>query len=215
MNRLLKGCLLASLCFNVMFAVGYFCAPTGAEPPESPEAAAAAVADKFGLDEAQRAAFADLRREAHDKAAELARYATLLQHQLWSEAADPAADPKAIEATAEDLAAVRDAYRQVQLGQFRRFLDCLDAPQRQAIVQRFRRWQERRGAAILEKLDSDKDGRLSPPERLKGLRNIRERIEQFRDRVHDAPGPQMRPRRFLGPRPFEGSHPPDKKETAK
>lgn len=176
MNRLLKGFLLVSVSFNVMFAIGYFCAPSTAKAPESPDAAAADVADQLGLDDTQRAAFAALRKEADDEAEELAQHAALLQQQLWSEAADPAADPKTVEGTAKDLGAVRDAYREVQVGQFRRFMGILTPEQRQAVTERLGAQRPGLRARIEREFDADGDGTLSPAERGNALRTFRERF---------------------------------------
>ncbi len=188
MNRLLKGFLLVSVSFNVMFAIGYFCAPSMATAPGSPDASAADVADTLGLDDTQRAAFAALRKEAHDEAEELAQHAALLQQQLWSEAADPAADQKTIEDTAKDLGAVRDAYREVQVGQFRRFMGILSPEQRQAVTERLGAQRPGLRARLEREFDTDGDGVLNPAERENALRAFRERFPGGRPKaLHSAP----------------------------
>jgi hypothetical protein len=205
MNRLLKGFLLVSVSFNVMFAVGYFCAPSTAEPPESPDAAAAALADKLGLDASQQATFASLRREANERAAELAQHAALLQEQLWSEAADPAADPKTIESTAKDLGAVRDAYREVQVAQFRRFMGVLTPQQRQAVMERRRTQRPGLRARLEREFDTDGNGVLDPAERENALRAFRERF-----RGAHPEGPRSAPLEPGGRRVPQESWPPRK-----
>ena len=184
MTRPLRIPLLVSLSFNAMFVIGYFCTPTAGQAPESAEQAANLVAQKLGLDSRQREAFVSLRNEAHQQAEELAQTASLLQNQLCCESASPAADPKAVAELQEDLAGVREVHQQFQLDQFRRFMDVLTPRQREAAARMLHsRFGERRlrKAHVLQEFDTDGDGKLSPAERARAIRALRERHANRRE----------------------------------
>jgi len=178
MSRPWRVLLLVSLSFNVMFVIGYFCTPTAGQAPESPEQAADLVAQKLGLDSRQRETFVSLRKEAHQQAAALAQTASLLQDELCSESASPAADPEAVAELEKDLADLREVNQQVQFDQFRRFMDVLTPRQREAAVKVIHsRFGDRklRRPRVLQEFDADGDGKLSPAERAKAIQTLRER----------------------------------------
>jgi hypothetical protein len=116
-----------------------------------------------------------------------------------------------VEHLTAELADVRESYRQVQFGQFRRLMDALTPQQREAVVNRIHAWQQGRpfrGLRVLQQFDTDKDGKLSPDERQKAIQTLRERWrgspkEKAPGRLGPGPlrpGDGPRPRPPWGPR---------------
>ncbi len=178
MTRALRVLLLASLSFNVMFVVGYFCAPSAGKAPESSEQAAAAVARRLGLDDQQREVFRSLRDEARKQAEELGQAADVLQDQLCSEAASPKADTAAVAELENDLACVQEVHQQSQLDHFRRFMKVLTPRQRETAARMLHAKagdRKLRKPHVLQEFDTDKDGKLSAGERAKAMQALRER----------------------------------------
>ena len=199
MSRALRVLLFASLSFNVMFVIGYWCAPTGAQAPQSTERAADLVAERLGLDGQQREAFLSLRQEAQQQAEELAQTAALLQDQLCRESANPAADPEAVAGLQQDLADVRQVHQQCQLDHFRRFMRVLTPKQREATVKMLHAKnsdRKLRKSRVLQEFDADKDGELSAAERAKAIQALSERHAgrhepKPKHRTPDQPGPSQ------------------------
>ena len=178
MSRALRILLFASLSFNVMFVIGYLCAPTRAQAPQSTERAAELVTEKLGLDGSQREAFLSLRQEAQQQAEELAQAAALLQDQLCAESANPAADPEAVADLQQDLAAVRQVHQQSQLDHFSRFMKVLTPNQREAAVKILHAKnsdRKSRKSRVLQDFDADENGKLNAAERAKAIQSLRER----------------------------------------
>ena len=206
MSRALRVLLCASLSFNMMFVIGYLCAPTQAEAPQSTEQAATLVTRTLGLDGPQREAFLSLRQEAQQQAEELAQAAALLQDQLCSESANPAADPEAVADLQKDLADVRQVHQQCQLDHFRRFMKVLAPKQRDAAVKMVRAKNSDRKllkSRVLQEFDADKDGKLSAAERANAIQALRERHAGKREakpkhRTSGQPGPSHPPGKRKG-----------------
>ncbi len=197
MTRALRILLFASLSFNVMFVIGYLCAPSAGKAPEGPEQAATAVAQNLGLDDQQREAFLSLRNEAQQQAEELAQTASVLQDQLCTEAASPAADPAAVAELEKDLVRVQQVHQQSQLDHFRRFMKVLTPKQRENAAKMLHSkatGRKVRKAGILQEFDADKDGKLSAAERAKAIQALRERHAggheaKPKHRTPEQPGP--------------------------
>jgi Spy/CpxP family protein refolding chaperone len=184
MSKIARLALIASLGFNVMFAVGYFCTPTSGQAPDNSEQAADLVAQHLGLDSRQRDTFVSLRTEARQQSEELAQAASLIEAQLCSESASPTADPQAVGDLQKDLADVREAHQQLQFDQFRRFMDVLTPKQRDAALKALHSKptdRKLRKSGILQEFDSDGDGKLSPAERAKAIQALSERQKSRRD----------------------------------
>lgn len=178
MTRALRVLLVASLSFNVMFVIGYLCGPTKTQAPQSTEQAAELVTEKLGLDGPQREAFLSLRQESQQQTEELAQTAALLQDQLCSESANPAADPEAVADLQQDLADVRQVHQQSQLDHFRRFMKVLSPSQREDAVKMLHAknsGRKLRKSRVLQEFDADNDGKLSAAERAKAIQALRER----------------------------------------
>jgi Spy/CpxP family protein refolding chaperone len=178
MSKALRILLVASLSFNVMFAIGYLSGATKAQAPQGAEQAAALVTEELGLDGSQREAFLSLRQEAQQQTEELAQTAAVLHDQLCSESANPAADPAAVADLQKDLAAVRQVHEQCQLEHFRRFMKVLTPKQREKAVKMLHAkagGRKVRKPGALQELDADKDGKLSAAERAKAIQSLRER----------------------------------------
>jgi len=214
MMNLTRIVLILSLSFNAMFVVGYFATGTSAEPSAEPEAAAQLVAKELGLDERQREAFVELRKEAEESTQELRQAASIAEEALLKAACEPKPDPERVGTLEADLSEIRKAHQSVSYGHFRRFMGLLTPEQRDAVHEKFRargRWHEGRRQRVLREFDTDSDGRLDEQERRKAMQTIHERVRQTPGKKpqwrqggtppppHMRPGDRMRDRRR---RPF-------------
>ena len=186
MSKLGAVLLSGSLIFNAMFAVGYFRARTADEPVDTAERtdrAAELLAEKLGLDDDQKAKFIVLHEETRERGRELRDAAELAQQELWVESCGPESDPERVQALETDLFELRRSRRELGFDQFRRFLEILTPEQRDRVQERLRRHCPPRHShgRFLERFDEDKDGKLSPDERAKAIRTMRERGRKFRE----------------------------------
>jgi Spy/CpxP family protein refolding chaperone len=181
MSKLAAVALAVSLAFNAMFAVGYFTARTTASPERDGNGTTDAVAEKLGLNDAQRHKLRALRKEYQAKSQELLQAAQLAQEQLWLKSCDPDADPEQLQQLRNDLFEIHHARRELELAQFGDFLELLTPDQRERVHQRLRRpHRPPHWGPPMRRFDENQDGVLAPEERERALHHMRERPGGFR-----------------------------------
>lgn len=225
MSKPLAALLAVSLVFNAMFAIGYFSARTTADTKPDNGRTADIVAERLGLNDAQREQFAALRKEGRERGEELNQATLLAQESLWLESCSPGDNAERVQKLKEDLYQLHEARRKLEFEQLNKFLEILTPEQRERMGERLRRphgprppWAPRFG-----RFDADRDGRLSPDERDKAMGAMRKRFGYGPGRPGHGPrgmGPGPRWHgpgrgRAMPPAPAGPPPPPDKQAEEK
>lgn len=168
MMRTLPWVLLAiSIIFNFTFAGGFLLARSDEQVAGAPEAGTNLVADEFDLTEDQKKVFARLRGEAQTRAKEMRQSLLLARQDLRSEISSDSPDPQRVSETQDRLAELYRDYRRESSEHLRQFLEVLGPEQRKAVMERIRRREHsyRGGRGLLERFDTNRDGKLDEAER--------------------------------------------------
>ena len=141
--------LVTSVVLNIFFLGGYFRAGLEVDQVRGQGGAISVVADRLGLDTAQRALFQELRGEARSEAAVLRRANAPTMDSFWDELSKPHPDETALKSSIE-RAAQRNVEFTLRVAMLmRQFLNTLSADQQPRFIEVVRTRTQMRGRFIM------------------------------------------------------------------
>lgn len=187
-DRMTRAALAVSVLFNVFFLAGYVHVRTGFPGPPPSDEVTERVRDQLGLDEAQTALFADLRRDVQEDAEVYDGGIALVRQELAEEWSSGSRDLDRFAAIIDREADLR---RRRQLSAASRMIDFSEAltpPQQRDLARTLSREEKRRlrREQMLERFDANGDGELDRSERAAAREHVRarqaEREQRWRKR---------------------------------
>jgi Spy/CpxP family protein refolding chaperone len=142
-RRLPLYLLMLSITFNVFFAGGFLQAQYAGPKPEAREAVSL-VADRLGLSEEQKQAFARLREDMAARGRQTREATAAARQELWSHLSSGTAEPHKIRDLMEFEADQNRQLRLQMLDHVRQFMQTLTPGQRAALLKAF----QNRGFAV-------------------------------------------------------------------
>lgn len=130
--------LAVSVAANAFFLVGYFRAASLADDAATPAGAAEIVADRLGLDAAQRALFDRLRAETRDDAERAGRDVQAARDAFWAEMAKADADDGVLQRHLDAAADENFDLNLAVVARLRTFLDALSPAQKRMFIETVR-----------------------------------------------------------------------------
>jgi len=205
--------LTLSITFNVFFAGGFLQAQYAA-PKSEARGTVSLVADRLGLSEEQKQAFARLREDMAARGRQTREATAAARQELWSHMSTGAAEPRKVRDLMEFEADQNRQLRLQMLDHVRQFMQMLTPDQRAAVLKAFQKrgfavpggqrpfdrpeatsggkagdpqhatmrdrfqsrwseWQHSR-QRLLERFDTDGDGKLGDQERAEAMKAMQE-----------------------------------------
>lgn len=179
-STLQKVGAVASIGFNLMFIGGYayqnYVAPSPAAPDGpgtievSPQPESSVVDDlNLHLNAQQKEAIGEVQSQLQQEQASTQQNMYLTKQALWQEMSRPEPDQQRISELNQEVRDLHQQLREQQSQQFNEFMNTLNPEQRQAVVNRAKKQQEKRYGhfhrKVMEKFDANGDGQLSEEER--------------------------------------------------
>lgn len=194
-RNILLFALVLSLLFNFFFIVGVL-GGQGARTDDAPDRLTREVADALQLDESQAQVFAQLQTRLREESAVYDQAIALARQELWAELERDSIDPERIQSCLDQEADLRRQSRLAAGEKLREFMATLSPGQRQRFMQQLRHAppSARRRQRMLERFDTNRDGRLDQAERAAAHRQLEARHGRF-------PGRGDRDGAWRGPRP--------------